>query len=198
MGLGQQLSATGIGGTDLNNLHGTRPEQFRIGPRITGRMAGVGTILIGIAVLAFALISQFFYGLAPCELCIIQRWPWVIAIALSFIIVAMTRNKFAQALLIFATGLTLISNAGIAGFHVGVEQGWWQGLASCSASLPTGSSIEDLRAHLLAAPTISCGDVAWSLFGISMAGYNALISFGLGFALMLQAWFAQSEPVDAD
>lgn len=198
MGLGQQLSASGIGGTDLKGLSGRNPVEFKTGPRITGRMTCVGAILLSAVALGSALIGQFVYGLQPCELCIAQRWPWIVAIGLSLIVVTLVRNKFIQSILILATGITLLTNSGIAFFHVGVEQAWWAGLASCSPALPTGASIEELRAHLLAAPTVSCGDVAWSLFGISMAGYNALLSLAGGLALIVQAWFVQREPADAE
>ncbi|MEO0393799.1 MAG: disulfide bond formation protein B [Pseudomonadota bacterium] len=174
-----------------------RPKRFKTGPRITGRMAGVSTLLIGASMLGFALISQFAYGLQPCPLCIIQRWPWVAAMVLGLGAVLTHTHKFTQSIIMLAAGMSLIVGAGIASFHVGVEQGWWQGLASCSQALPAGASVDELRAHLLGAATVSCGDVAWRLFGLSMAGYNALISFGLGIALFVKAWHVQGEPVDA-
>ncbi len=197
MVVGQQLSAPGFGGTALSDMAHPRPQRFRTGPRITGRMAGVSTLLIGAFMLGFALVSQFVFKLQPCELCIIQRWPWVAAMVLALAVTATHTHKFTQSILLLATGLTLIVGAGIAGFHVGVEEGLWQGLASCSQALPSTGSIEELRAHLLGAPTVSCGDVAWRLFGISMAGYNALISLALGLALIAKAWFVPTEPVDA-
>lgn len=195
MVVGQQLSAPGVGATAINDV--ARPQRFRTGPRVTARMAGVSTLLLGTWMLGFALVSQYVFKLQPCELCIIQRWPWVAAMALGFAVAVTNTHKFAQSILLLATGLTLIVGAGIAGFHVGVEEGLWQGLASCSQTLPTSGSIEALRAHLMAAPTVSCGDVAWRLFGISMAGYNAIISAVLGVALIAKAWFVPSEPVDA-
>ena len=72
----------------------------------------------------------------------------------------------------------LAANAALAGYHVGVEQKWWEGPASCSAAVAAGTSFEDLKAQLLAAPIVRCDEVPWSLFGISMAGYNVLLSAG--------------------
>ncbi|MBV6633512.1 MAG: disulfide bond formation protein B [Alphaproteobacteria bacterium] len=183
-----------MGTAEFNAIAG--PEAFRAGPRITGRMAGVGALIIALFMLGFALISQYAFGLQPCELCVVQRWPWVAVLVLAIGAIATAHHKFAQAMLLLTIGLALFANTAIAGFHVGVEQGWWAGLASCSPALPTGGSIEELRAHLLAAPTVSCGDVTWSLLGISMAGYNMLISFGLGALMAIKAWQVQGEPVD--
>lgn len=76
-------------------------------------------------------------------------------------------------------GLVFLAGAGIAAFHVGVEQHWWQGLASCGGNLPQARTVEELRAALLAQPVVRCDEVAWSLFGISMAGWNFLFSLGL-------------------
>ena len=69
--------------------------------------------------------------------------------------------------------------AGIAVFHVGVEQQWWPGTAECGGIDGANLSLEQLKAQILAAPVVRCDEVAWSLFGISMAGYNILLSLGL-------------------
>ena len=79
-----------------------------------------------------------------------------------------------------SAGLTLLTGAAIAAFHVGVEQHWWQGTAECGAVDGAADSLEALRAQILTAPTVRCDEVPWSLFGISMAGYNFLVSLGLG------------------
>src|SRR5207237_10719321 len=85
----------------------------------------------------------------------------------------------AGALLAIAA-LGFLAGAGIAAFHVGVEQHWWAGTAECGASGPlAGGSAADLRAKLLAQPVVRCDEVAWSLFGISMAGFNVIVSLAL-------------------
>ncbi|MEM6902921.1 MAG: disulfide bond formation protein B [Pseudomonadota bacterium] len=192
--VGHNLSSGAMGTAEFKAIAG--PEAFRIGPRITGRMAGIGALLVSTFMLGFAFVSQYAFGLQPCELCVVQRWPWVAVIVLAIGAIASAQHKFAQALMLLAMGVALLANSAIAGFHVGVEQGWWAGLATCSPSLPTSGSIEALRAHLLSAPTISCGEVVWSLFGISMAGYNMLISFGFGAAMITKAWHVQGEPAE--
>ena len=76
--------------------------------------------------------------------------------------------------------------AGIAAYHVGVEQYWWAGTEACTGAA-TGSarSVDELRAQIMTAPTARCDEIAWSLFGVSMAGYNFLFSLVLaGFAAL--------------
>jgi disulfide bond formation protein DsbB len=79
--------------------------------------------------------------------------------------------------------LCFAAETALAGFHVGVEQHWWEGLSSCSAQLDA-SDIEALRQQILNGPKARCDDVAWSMFRISMAGYNFVLALGLtGFCL---------------
>jgi disulfide bond formation protein DsbB len=132
-------------------------------------------LVASIIALGTALLSQFWGGLRPCILCIYQRWPYGIAIGLALVALIFLRGRAAGWVTGLA-GLAFLVGAGIAGFHVGVEQGWWEGTAQCGATLPTPDNIDALRAQLMAAPVVRCGDVAWSLGGISMAGFNLLAS----------------------
>ncbi len=107
--------------------------------------AFAGFVLMASAiVLGAALLSQYWGGLAPCELCLLQRWPWAAAIAISLVaLIAVSRS----ALPWVALGLALIFVLGVAAafYHVGVEQHWFE----------------------------------WSLFGVSLAGWNLLASLGM-------------------
>ena len=69
-----------------------------------------------------------------------------------------------------------MASVGIAGYHAGVEWQLWAGPAGCTAALLSGGSTADLVDSLLATPVIRCDDVPWSLFGLSMAGWNMLLS----------------------
>jgi disulfide bond formation protein DsbB len=148
----------------------------------------VFTLALGsAAALAVAFVTQYGFGYAPCELCIWQRWPYAVAIALGLIAYGarpLVRSREAPgrapirfALLVLAT-FALIVDVGIAGFHVGVEQEWWEGLSGCGASTSAGS-LDDLRAQIMAAPLVRCTDVAVSVLGLSMAAWNALFAAGL-------------------
>ncbi len=127
------------------------------------------------APLVIALASQYWGGLQPCELCLYQRVPFVAVTvlgALALLKPALLRPVLWVAAAAFGTG------AVIAAYHVGVEQHWWESfLPGCGASATSGAqSIEELRAMLLETPPVRCDEVAWSLFGVSMAGYNVLYS----------------------
>lgn len=140
-----------------------------------------------VLILAAAFAFQFLGGLAPCELCLWQRYPYAIVIGLAGVGLGLARAGVAPrplALLLALCALVLLTGAGIAAFHVGVEQKWWEGTAACTGTLSPSATIEQLRERLMVAPVVRCDEPAWSLFGISMAGYNGLLAlaFGLGAA----------------
>lgn len=118
-------------------------------------------------------------GLAPCKLCTYQRIPHGAAVVLSAIALlrpASGRVMFALLVLAYAIG------TGLGAYHAGIEWHWWPGPASCSALGGWGdanATIEELMAQLSAAPVVRCDVAPWTLSGLSLAGYNALISFGL-------------------
>ena len=137
-------------------------------------------VLLGAAApLAIALASQYLAGLQPCQLCIWQRWPYVAAIVIALLAFALPARlrPYGAAL----AALAILASAAIALFHVGVEQHWWAGLSSCTGNLNTGGSVGDLEKQLEATPIVPCDRPAWTLFGISMAGYNLIYAtlFGL-------------------
>jgi disulfide bond formation protein DsbB len=127
------------------------------------------------ALLLGALAFQFVGGLAPCTLCVWQRWPHLAAVLIGG--VALMAGGRVWPLL---GALAVLTSAAIAGFHAGVEQGWWAGLASCSAGSISGISTADLLnpAVIVAAP-VRCDEIPWSLAGLSMAAWNMVISVGL-------------------
>jgi disulfide bond formation protein DsbB len=126
--------------------------------------------------MAGALVSEAFGGLYPCEMCHWQRWPHEAAIALSLL--AFFMKPPARAALVLLAALAIIVSGAIGVFHAGVEYGWWQGLTTCSSS--GSGSLEDI----MAAPMIRCDVAQWTLFGVSLAGFNALFSIGGGLAIL--------------
>ena len=130
--------------------------------------------------LGIALASQYWGGLHPCVLCIYQRYAYGAALIAAGLAFAMAPNAAARKVTLFASALAFLAGAGLAGFHVGVEQQWWEGLEACSnPGLPADASLEELRAAILNQPFAPCDAVPWSLFGISIAGYNLLASLVL-------------------
>ena len=115
--------------------------------------------------------------MAPCSLCIWQRWAHVAVIvcALGWLVISQPIGASLRAGLV-VTALAGMASVGIAGYHAGVEWQLWAGPAGCTAALSSGGSTADLVDSLLATPVIRCDDVPWSLFGLSMAGWNMLLS----------------------
>ena len=136
-----------------------------------------GCALISAALLAGAFLFEYVGDMAPCRLCIWQRWAHagviVCALASLFLGRAGIMSLRAGLLVTAAAGLASI---GIAGYHAGVEWQLWAGPAGCTAALNANLAAADLVDSLLATPVVRCDDVPWSLFGLSMAGWNMLIS----------------------
>lgn len=149
-------------------------------------------VLAAVAALAAALLSQYWGGLAPCVLCIWQRWPYVAAIVLGVAGAALAGRPAALRATLALAGIAFLVSAGIGVFHVGVEQHWWQGTSECGSTGSTvGMSVEDMAAMLQAAPVVRCDEIAWELFGISMAGFNVIYA---GLAGLLALWAAAAAP----
>lgn len=136
-------------------------------------------LLVGLASAAILIAGfgfQYIGGLAPCELCLWQRWPHAGAVVL-----------MAGALLLggrmlpLAGAVTMLISSGLGVYHTGVERHWWPGPDSCTGDAGglAGISGADLLNPALATPVVLCDEVAWELFGLSMASYNALMSLGL-------------------
>ena len=123
--------------------------------------------------LAGAFVFQAF-GYAPCELCLLQRWPHAVALAVGGLVRA-TGGKW----LCWAGGLAALVTAGLGVYHTGVERGYWIGPTSCSSGSIQGLTSDDLLTQIMAAPLVRCNEVAWSMFGLSMASWNAVLSLGL-------------------
>jgi len=144
------------------------------------RQAPLVILGASIAILAAALAFQYIGGLAPCELCILQRWPYVATIVLGLLAFFASRsgNSGLARLLVALACIAFLIDAGIAAYHVGVEQKWWQGPTTCTG-FQLGGSVQDMLKRIESAPLVRCDEIAWSLFGISMAGYNFLLSLAL-------------------
>ncbi|GGH17867.1 dihydroneopterin aldolase [Cribrihabitans marinus] len=117
---------------------------------------------------------QYLGGLAPCKLCYWQRYPHAVAALLGLAALALPGRA-----LPLLGALAALATAGIGAFHAGVEQGWWSGPSTCSSGPVGGLSAEELMDQIMAAPLVRCDDIPWEMLGISMAGWNALISLGL-------------------
>src|SRR6266705_1786069 len=141
--------------------------------------AFAGFVLIASAiVLGTALLSQYWGGLGPCELCLLQRWPWAAAIALSLVaLVAGSRAALPWVALVLAIVFALGMVAAF--YHLGVEQHWFAGPSACTASGGGAMTLEEMKRQILGTAPVLCDRVQWCLFGVSMAGWNLLASLGM-------------------
>jgi disulfide bond formation protein DsbB len=154
---------------------------------LTTRWFAGAVLAASAAVLGAALLSQYWGGLDPCELCLLERWPWWIAIAIaaaSWLI----GNRLALQIPAILLALIFFGSAAVAFYHVGVEQHWFAGPTACTASGAAANSVDALRAQLLGKQPVMCDEVQWSLFGVSLAGWNLVASLGLAVTCGMAAW----------
>jgi disulfide bond formation protein DsbB len=149
--------------------------------RPQGQAPAIVLLVSGVLLLG-ALGFQFLGGLAPCPMCHWQRWAHLAAVLVAGLAL-FTGNRTLALLAI----LGLAVAGGLGAYHAGVEQGWWPSPVGCAAQVTTAGSAEDFLGQLMQAPVVRCDQIPWSLLGISMAGWNALVSFA-GATLALWRW----------
>ena len=142
--------------------------------RLAQRLAlGVPALL-----LAGASISEYGFGLYPCEMCWWQRWPHFAAVALALIsTVAAPRRVW-----IGLAAVAILVSGAIGAFHAGVEYGWWEGITGCAMTAQAEGG--DLLESIMNAPIIRCDQPQWTLLGVSLAGFNFLFSAAGGLAIL--------------
>jgi disulfide bond formation protein DsbB len=124
-------------------------------------------LMIPAIALGTALVSQYGFGLEPCALCVWQRWPYAAAFAVALLALVLRNHWMVPLLAAICFGLS----AGFGVFHMGVEEGLWEGLATCSGT-DTPNSLEALRAQIEGKQPARCDQVPFSFLGLSIAGWN--------------------------
>ncbi|MBY6092772.1 disulfide bond formation protein B [Pseudooceanicola sp. 502str34] len=142
------------------------------------------------ALLLGALGFQYIAGIPPCKLCYWQRYPHAVAIVIGLAALVVGERALG-ALLAWFGAIAALATAGIGVFHTGVERGWWEGPTSCTSGSIADKSTGDLFDQIMNAPLIRCDEVAWSLFGLSMASWNALFSLVIAGLWIRAALMAQ-------
>lgn len=141
------------------------------------RLARALALAVPALLLGGAYVSQYGFGLYPCEMCWWQRWPHFAAVGLALLAYATPPQRLWTG----AAALAILVSGAIGLFHAGVEYGWWEGITSCAAitSGSSGNALEDI----MNTPLVRCDEPAWTLLGISLAGFNFLISTATGLAI---------------
>ena len=145
------------------------PAAAPLGP---ARLARLLALAVPVALLGGAMLSQYVGGLHPCEMCYWQRWPHGAAIVLAALAYFSRPESPRSRLFTMLAAIALAVSGAIGVLHAGVELGWWQGLTRCTAG--GALSLDDL----MQVPLVRCDQVQWSMLGISMAGWNAILSLG--------------------
>lgn len=135
------------------------------------RTAQALALLIPLGLIGGALYSQYFRGLYPCEMCMWQRYPHYAAIALAALSYL---AKPARGLLVWLAVLGIAISGAIGVFHAGVEYKWWEGITQCATTFGSGNTLD----AIMNAPLVRCDVAPWHFLGISLAGWNAIVSLG--------------------
>lgn len=149
--------------------------------------------LASAAILGTALFFQHGLGLQPCKLCVYQRIPYGTVVAVGLVGAVLTRGKRAGPLALLlgaAIGLLFLVDAGIAAFHVGVEQRWWTGTEACVGASVASDDLEALRQAIMSAPVVRCDQILAEFLGLSITGWNfvAALALAAATALVLLRW----------
>lgn len=163
------------------DLERRQPTPFALSGPALGRLIA---LLLPIALLGGALGSQYLGGLVPCEMCYWQRWPHGAAILLAGLaFTAPPASERSRTLTLLAAAAIAVSGA-MGVYHAGVELGIFEGLTTC-ASTATGASTAELLKAIMKTPLVRCDQVQFAFLGISMAGWNAILSMG---GVVVIAW----------
>ena len=150
-------------------------------------------LLIPVALLAGAYGSQYLGGLAPCEMCYWQRWPHMAAAALALAAVLLSGLPDRGRSFVWLAALAILASGAIGVYHAGVEAGIFQGITACSSGAAGSASAEDLLRSTMSRPMIRCDDIQFQFLGISMAGWNAIISIAGALTIL---WLSLKRPRD--
>ncbi|KAA2234365.1 disulfide bond formation protein B [Salinarimonas soli] len=138
-------------------------------------------LVVGGATILGALYFEHVVGLRPCKLCLQQRWPYYAGLPVAALaLLAAWRGAVSPARA--ALGLAAViflAGAGLGAYHAGVEWGFWAGPSDCGGASALAAGMGDFLRQLQTVRVVSCTEAAWRFLGVSMAGWNAMISLGL-------------------
>jgi disulfide bond formation protein DsbB len=161
------------------SMKGTWGRRLGAGP---AAFAALVLFVVSLGTLLGAWYFQFVVGLAPCPLCLDQRIPYYVVIPLSLLLAIATRARVPRGLVSAGFAAVLVAalcGAALGAYHAGVEWRFWPGPADCTGPLADLNSGGSLLDQLNGVHVVRCDEAAWRFLGISLAGYNALISLAM-------------------
>lgn len=154
-------------------------------------LAKLLALLVPLGLLAGAFGSQYVGGLHPCEMCWWQRYAHIAA--LPFAALAMIVGAGRDRALLWLAALAIAVSGAIGVYHAGVELDYFEGFTQCTSGT-SGMSVEDLIKATFEAPLVRCDEIQWSFLGVSMAGWNAILSLSSALVIL---WLSLSKPRNA-
>jgi disulfide bond formation protein DsbB len=148
-------------------------------------------LLVPALLLAGAYGSQIWGGLYPCEMCWYQRYAHFVALVLALLAYALRSWPDRGRSLVWLAALAILTSAGIAFYHAGVELKIFTGYTQCTSTVHAATSTADLMRQIMDSPLIRCDQVQWKFLGISMAGWNFIVSSVSGLLIL---WLSLRRP----
>ncbi len=142
-------------------------------------------LLVSAGLLVAVYVMQYGFGMRPCDMCLLQRYPVYGALGLGLIGVLFAGRRWAAKPLHGLAALAYLVAGGLAIHHVGIEQGWWESMTGCASQFGQAQSLQEMYEMMMAAPAVRCDDVQFRLLGLSLAAWNIPTSFGLAMLLLL-------------
>ena len=163
------------------------------------KVAATAVAVGGIAAIVGAFYFQYALGLQPCPLCLDQRIAYYVSIPLAVLValgasVGASRKVLTAAF--FAIAAFMVFNAGLGIYHAGIEWKFWPGPADCSGPLNSLGSTGGLLRQLQDIRVVRCDEAAWRFLGLSLAGWNVLISLALAAIALWGARAAYRRPAE--
>ena len=141
--------------------------------------AALAITAVAAATLAGAWFFQLVLDIRPCPLCLEQRYAYYLAIPLGALVAFAAAKDAPRAVVLAGLGLLALAalgNAGLGAYHAGVEWKFWQGPTDCTGTIGDLGSAGSLLQRLDTVKVVRCDEVQWRFLGLSLAGYNVLIS----------------------
>ena len=152
--------------------------------------ARILALAVPAALLAGAYGSEYWGGLFPCEMCWWQRYAHFVALAFALLALALRNFPDRGRSLVWLAALAILASGSIGAYHAGVEAGIFEGITKCTSTV-SGLSGDDLLKAVMAAPVVRCDQIQFEFLGISMAGWNAILSVASALVIL---WFSLRRP----